>query len=81
MMKQLASSITAQVATVATLSTKMNGGISGTRKTTNKKKARPGLQVCAHCKCEVYHKDRTCLGLEANKVKHYPGWKSVFTKE
>ena len=81
MMKQLAASVAAQAATVATLSTKMNGGSSGAGKTIDKKKARIGLHVCAHCKREVYHKDDNCLELEANKAKHYPGCKSFFTKE
>ena len=79
-LKQLASSITAQEATVATLSTKMNGGSSGAGTTIDKKNERLGLHVCAHCKHKVYHKDRNCLDLEANKAKFYPGWKSVFTK-
>ena len=81
MMKQLAASVTAKAITVATLSIKMNGGISGSGKTTDKKTTRPGLHVCANCKCEVYHKNRNCLELEANKLKLYPGWRSVFTKE
>ena len=80
MMKQLAASVTSQAATVATLSTNMNGGSSGTVKKIDKKKAGPGLHVCVHCKREVYHKDRNCLDLEANKAKRYPGWKSVSTK-
>ena len=80
-MKQLAAYVTFQAATVATLSTKMNGGSSGAGKTIDKKKARPGLHVCAHCKREVYHKYGNCLELEANKAKRYPGWKSMFTKE
>ena len=81
MMKQLAAYVTAQVASVATLSTKMNSGSSGARKTIYNKKARPGLHVCAHCKRKVYHKDGNCLELEANKAKRYTGWKRVFTKE
>ena len=80
-MKQLAASVTNQEARVETLSTKINGRSSGAGKTIEKKKARPGLHVCAHCKREVYHKDRNCLELEANKANCYPGWKSVFTKE
>ena len=44
-MKQLEASVTAQEATVETLSTKMNRGSGGTVKTTDKKKARPGLHV------------------------------------
>ena len=63
MMKQLAASFTAQVATVATLSTKMNGGSSGTKKTIEKKKARQGLHLCAHCKRKVYNIDRNCFGV------------------
>ena len=66
---------------MATLSTKMNGGSRSSGKTIDKKKARPGLHVCAHCKREVYHKDGNCLELEVNKTKRYPGWKSVSTKE
>ena len=49
MMDQLAASVTAQAATVATLSTNINGGSSGTGKTTDNNKSRPGLHVCAHC--------------------------------
>ena len=56
-MKQLAASVTAQAVTVATLSTKINGGISSSGKTIYKKKEMPGLHTCAHCKREVYHKD------------------------
>ena len=81
MMKQLVDSVIDQVATVATLSTNMNRGSSGAGKTIDRKKARPGLQMCAHCKRKVYHKDGNCLELEANKAKRYPGWKRVFTKE
>ena len=81
MMKQLAASVTSQVATVATLSTKIHGSGSGAVWKTNKKKSRPGLHVCAHCKCEVYHRDGNVLELESNKAKRYPGWKSIFTKE
>ena len=50
MMKHLADSVISQLETVATLSNKMNGGSSGSGKTIDKKKARPGLHVCAHCK-------------------------------
>ena len=46
-MKQLADSVTAQAETVVTLSTKTNGGSISTVKKTDKKKARPGLHVCA----------------------------------
>ena len=81
MMKQLAASVTAQAATVATLSTKMNVGSSGTGKTTEDKKARPGFHLCVHCKRKVYHRDGNCLELDVNKVKCYPGWNSIFTKE
>ena len=81
MMKQLKYSVIVQAAAVATLSTNMNVVSRGTGKITYKKKARPGLHVCAHCKREVYHKDRNCLYLETNKAKCYPVWKSVFTKE
>ena len=81
MMKQLATSVTAQTAIVATLSTKMNGGSRGTRKTTYKKKARPGLHTCAHCKRKVYHKEGNCLEMEGNKAKRYPGWERVFAKK
>ena len=56
-MKQLAASVTSQAATVATLSTKMNGGSSGVGKTIDRKKASPGLHMCVHCKRKVYHKD------------------------
>ena len=64
-----------------TLSTKINGAGGVASQTYEKKKARPGLHVCAHCKQEVYHNKENCLDLEANKVKRYPGWKSVFAKE
>ena len=60
---------------MATLSTKMNGDSSGAVKKIDKKKSRPGLHVCVHCKHKVYHKDRNCLELEANKEKPYPGCK------
>ena len=80
-MKQLAASVTAQAATVSTLSTKINRDSSVSRKIIDKKKSRTGLHVCSHCKRKVYHKDRNCLELEANKAKRYPGWKSVFNKE
>ena len=81
MMKHHAASITAQAATVATLSTKMNGGSSGSGGEIDKKKARPGLHVCAHFKRKVYYKDGNFLKLEANKSKRYPRCQSVFTKE
>ena len=41
------------------------------------KKAWPALHVCVHCKREVYHMDRNCLELAANKSKLYTGWISV----
>ena len=63
------------------ISTKINSGFSGNGRNTDKKKARLGLHVCANCKRKVYHKDRKCLDLEANKAKRYPGWKSFFTKK
>ena len=69
MMNQLADSVTAQEATMSALSNKMNGGSSGTGKNTDKKKARSGLHVCAHCKRIVYHKDGNCLELDMNKTK------------
>ena len=81
MMKQLVDSVTAQAVTVAALSTNMNVGSIGTKKTTDKNKMRPGLHMYAHYKCKVYHKERNCLELDANNVKRYPGWKSVFTKK
>ena len=71
-MKQLAASVTSQAEPVATLSTNMNGGISSSGKNIDKKKARPDLHMCAHCKREVYHKDGNCLELEANKAKRFP---------
>ena len=61
MIKQLAASVPAQAATVATLSTNMNGGSSSAGKTIDKKKARPGLHVCAHCKRKLYRNDRNFL--------------------
>ena len=72
-MKQLSASVTNQAKTVETLSTNMNRDSRSYGKTTDKKKARPGLHVRAHCKREVYHKDRNCLELEANKAKRFPG--------
>ena len=81
MLNQLAASVTAQAKTLENLSTKMNGDSKGYRKTTDKKKAKSDLHVCAHCKREVYHKDGNCLEFEANKAKRYPGWKIVFIKE
>ena len=80
-MKQLAASVTSQASTVATLYTKTNGGSSGTIMNIEKKKERPGLHVCAHCKRKVYHKYGNCLETEANIEMWYPGWKSVLTKE
>ena len=47
-MKQLADSITAQSATVESLSTNMNKGIRSTGKTTDNKKSNPCLHVCVH---------------------------------
>ena len=81
MMKQLAASVSAQAKTMATLYTKINGGGGGAGWNTDKKKARPGLHVRAHCKREVYHKDANCLELDSKKAKRYPGWKIVFAKE
>ena len=81
MMKQIVPSIATQSETVATLSTKINGGSSSSGKTIDKNKARPVLHVCMYCKREVYHKDRNCVKLEVNKRKRYPRWKSVFIKE
>ena len=69
MIKQLAASVTAQAATEETLSTKMNDGSSGSRKTTDKNKERPGLHVLANCKHKVHQKDGNCLALEVNKAK------------
>ena len=81
MMKPLAALVTAQAATVATLFTKINDSSSSAGQNTDKKKANPGLHVCTHCKQELYHKDGNCLDLEANNVKHYPGWNSILNKE
>ena len=82
MMKQLVYSVTSQAATVATLSTKINGSSSGGAGwNTDKKKARPSLHVCAYCKQELYHKDTNCLEMGSNKTKRYPGCKIIFTKE
>ena len=63
MMKQIEAYGTAQAETVETLSTKMNGGSSGFGGEIDKKKARPGLHVCAHFKRGLYHRDRNCLEL------------------
>ena len=68
-MKQLAASVTAQVETVATLSTKMNGVSSSTVKTEGKKKVRPGMHFCAHRKRKVYRKYGNSLELDVNKAK------------
>ena len=81
MMNQLADSVTAQSATVATLNTKMNGVSSRAGKTIDKKKASPGLHVCVYCKRKLYQKGGNCLELVSNKAKRYPGWNSVFAKE
>ena len=84
MMKQLAAYVTAQDATVVSLSNNIidsSCGVSGGSRNTDKKKTRPRFHMCTHCKQEVYHKDANCLELEANKAKRYPGWKSVFAKE
>ena len=72
--------VSAWAVTVETLFTKMNEGSSSSGKTIYKRKAIPGLHVRVYCKHEVYLKDRNYLGLEVNKTKRYPGWKSVFTK-
>ena len=77
-MNQLTASITAQDATLASLSIKTNSGGDGrSGQNSDKKKSRPGLHVCAHCKREVYHKDGNYLDLKANKTKCYAGWKSA----
>ena len=52
-MKQLAASVTTQEVTMETVSTKMNGGSRGAGKIIDKKKARTGLHVCAHCRRKV----------------------------
>jgi hypothetical protein len=39
--------------------------------------ARHKKALCPHCKAFVYHKPKKCLELEANKDKHWPGWKSI----
>ena len=75
-MKQLTASVTAQAETLAALSLKTHNG-GGGRKNVKIKKTRPCLHVCAHCKREVYHKDRNCLELAVNKAKRYMGWTSV----
>ena len=62
MMKQLTASITTQSATFESLSTKTNsGGNGGGEKNTEKKKSWTGLNVCAHCKRELYHKEGNFL--------------------
>ena len=64
MMNQLAASVPTQSAIMATLSSKMNRGSSSIGKTTDKKKERPGLHVCAHCKRKVCHKDGNFLEMK-----------------
>ena len=77
MMKQLTASFTNQAATLAALSIQTHSGGDSGRKNTEMNKARPDLHVCAHCKREVYHKDRNCLEIAANESKRYTGWTSV----
>ena len=85
MMKQFTAAFTSQAEPLEALSTNTNSGSGGSGgsggKDTDKKKARPGLHVCAHCNREVYHKEVNYLELEANQSKRYTGCKSVFTKE
>ena len=69
MMKQITDSVTAQAEILTDLSVKTHSGGGSVRKNTEMKKARPGLHMCAHCKREVYHKDRNCLDLAANNYK------------
>ena len=76
---QLATSVTAQAETLAALSISTNSGGGGWN--SNKKKARPGLHMCVHCKREVYHKDANCLEMDTYESKCYPGWKRFFAKE
>ena len=67
MIKQLTASVTAQAETLASLSIKTNskGGGGGGEKP-NKKKTRPELNLCAHWKKEVYHRESNWLEMEAD---------------
>jgi hypothetical protein len=47
--------------------------------TTQPKKQKRCKCICTHCKMFVLHKPKNCVKLEANKDKHWPGWKSVYT--
>jgi hypothetical protein len=47
--------------------------------TNQPKKPRKKKALCPHCKTFVLHKPENCNELEANKDKHWPGWKSVNT--
>jgi hypothetical protein len=35
--------------------------------------------LCLHCKMSVLHKAKNYVKVEANKDKHWPGWKLVHT--
>ena len=50
MMKKITASVTTQAAILAALYIRENSGGSGGGKNTEKKKERPGLHLCAHCK-------------------------------
>jgi hypothetical protein len=42
------------------------------------KKPRQKKALCPDCKCFVMHEPASSFELKANKVSHYPGWKSIF---
>ena len=56
MVKELTESVTAQAATLASLSVKTNSGGGGGGQNIETKKLRPGLHVCVNYKRVVYHK-------------------------
>ncbi len=47
--------------------------------TTQPKKPKRHKCMCPHCKMFVLHKPKNCVELEANKDKHWLGWKLVHT--
>ncbi len=47
--------------------------------TSQPKKPKRRKCIYPHCKMFVLHKPKNCVELEANKNKHWPGWKLVHT--
>jgi hypothetical protein len=47
--------------------------------TTQPKKPKMQKCICPHCKMFVFHKPKSCVKLEANKDKRWPGWKLFHT--